>query len=94
MAPDQNRRPTQAEKVLSYIHRYGSITTLDAFRDLGITRLPARIYDLQRRGYHFHSDWVSSRNRFGDTVSFKRYRLRGGHADSRLTKQAPLGSLD
>ena len=31
------KKKTQAERVLDYIKKYGSITTLDAFRDLGVT---------------------------------------------------------
>ena len=32
---------TQADRVLEYIQKFGSITTLQAFRDLGVTRLSA-----------------------------------------------------
>ena len=34
-------RRTQADRVLEYIQKFGSITTLQAFRDLGVTRLSA-----------------------------------------------------
>lgn len=32
-------KKTQADRVLDYIKQFGSITTLEAFRDLGVTRL-------------------------------------------------------
>ena len=41
---------TQNEKVLDYIRTQGSITAMEAFKNLGITRLSARIYDLRRSG--------------------------------------------
>ena len=41
---------TQADRVLEYIKKFGSITTLQAFRDLGVTRLSARIFELRDRG--------------------------------------------
>ena len=37
----------QNDLVLAYIRAYGSITTLEAFRDLGIARLASRICDLK-----------------------------------------------
>lgn len=40
----------QSARVLAYIVKHGGITSMDAFRDLGITRLSARIWDLRRAG--------------------------------------------
>ena len=44
---------TQAERVMKYIGEFGSISSWEAFRDLGITRLAARIADLESGGVHF-----------------------------------------
>lgn len=41
---------TQKQRVYEYMKRHGSITTMQAFRDLNITRLSARIYDLRHDG--------------------------------------------
>ena len=41
---------TQCEQVLDYIKANGSITSMEAFSKLGITRLSARIYDLRKEG--------------------------------------------
>ena len=38
-------------QVLRYMEQYGSITSLQAFEDLKITRLSARIKDLKDLGY-------------------------------------------
>ena len=66
---------TQNERVIEYIKRFGSITTFEAFSELGITRLSARIFDLEAIGYSFNRETISKVNRMGDKVSFTRYSL-------------------
>lgn len=41
---------TQKELVLEFIKNAGSITAKEAFTELGITRLSARIFDLRKAG--------------------------------------------
>ena len=65
----------QNDLVLAYIRAYGSITTLEAFRDLGISRLASRICDLKKQGYVFRRDTAKGKNRFGKRVHFTRYSL-------------------
>ena len=43
----------QKEMVLDYIKQFGSISTYEAFVDLGITRLAARIWDIKEDGQEF-----------------------------------------
>ena len=66
---------TQTQRVLWYMMRHGEITQLDATGHLGIMRLGARIYDLRRQGHQIKDEWVDVRNRFGEKVRVKRYRL-------------------
>ena len=66
----------QKQRVLAYMEEFGSITSLEAFRDLGITRLSAVIFDLRDAGYPIDSKTESSTNRFGDKTSYSRYSLR------------------
>ena len=68
---------TQNEMVLAYIKEWGSITTFEAFTDLGITRLASRICDLRKMGYDFKVEIVSRKNRYGEKVHFNRYSLEG-----------------
>lgn len=65
---------TQGERVLDYMQEYGSITSLEAFRDLGITRLSGVIFDL-RKLYPINSITEKSRNRYGEETSYSRYYL-------------------
>ena len=66
---------TQCEMIILYIRKFGSITTLQAFEDIGCTRLASRINDLKKAGYRFDTDNQKAKNRYGETVYYKRYRL-------------------
>lgn len=67
---------THKERTLDYLKRFGSITSLDAFRDLGNTRLSATIYTLRKEGYNIESATETSLNRFGEKTHYDRYYLR------------------
>lgn len=68
-------KPTQNERIVNYLHVFGSITQMDALQDLGIMRLASRISDLRRLGYPIVSKKEAVKNRFGETVYVKRYRF-------------------
>jgi len=57
---------------------YGSISTLQAFKELGCTRLPSRIYDLRQAGHNITGEFVTDKNRYGEAVAYKRYSLDTG----------------
>lgn len=67
--------PSQNERILNYINRFGSITQLEALTDLGVMRLASRISDLRRQGYSIVSKTVEVENRFGEKARIKRYSL-------------------
>ena len=66
---------TQRQRIIDYIKEFGSITSLDAYKDLGITQLGARIDQLKKEGYKFKTEWESGKNRYGDKTDYKRYYL-------------------
>lgn len=66
------KRITLKERVADYITRFGSITSLEAFRDLGVTRLSAIIYQLRKERVVLDKE-VTSKNRYGDYVHYKKY---------------------
>ena len=70
-------KQTQAERVLGYIEKFGSITPLEAMQDLGVMRLSARIADLKKLGYPIVSETVGVMNRFEETCHVKRYSMGG-----------------
>ena len=61
-------------KVLNYIRLFGSITTFQAFADLGCTRLSEYIRQL-RQEYNIQDEWIMTTNRFGDKVRYKKFFL-------------------
>lgn len=72
-----NSKPTQAERVLAYIEKFGSITQYEALQDLGVMRLASRISELKKNGYPIQSEVVSVKNRFEEDCYIKRYSLGG-----------------
>lgn len=67
---------TQNEMILKYLEENNSITTYETFTELFITRLSARIYDLKEKyNCKFKEEWITKKNRYGKTCSFKKYIL-------------------
>jgi hypothetical protein len=73
---EEPMKKTQADRVLDYIKQFGSITSLEAFRDLGVTRLSARIFELRARNIEIDSTTITSKNRFGENCSYAKYYLK------------------
>ena len=67
---------TQRDRVLRYLHDFGSITALEAMRDLGVHRLAARVLELRLDGHDIDSELVAVKNRYGETTKIARYTLR------------------
>lgn len=65
---------TQVQRIAEYLKDHGSITTYEAFRHLGITRLSARIWDMKDRGWEFKRETVNKRNKYG-AISFTKYSV-------------------
>ena len=73
--PEKPEKVTQGMKILKYMQDYGSITPVEAFWDLGVMRLGARIYDLEQEGIRIVHERETATNRMGEKVSYSRYRL-------------------
>lgn len=69
-------KSTQAQMVIDYIREFGSITQLDALKDLGVMRLASRISDLKKQGYNIESKPEAVLNRYGKKCYINRYRER------------------
>lgn len=66
---------SQCNEILEYIENHGSITSMEAFQEIGCTRLASRIHDLKRLGHNISSEMVSGKNRKKQTVQYKRYQI-------------------
>lgn len=70
---------SQANKILEYMKRHGSITSLEAMTHIGCMRLSSRIHDLKQKGYVISSDLEYRPTRSGDKVRVAVYRLQEGN---------------
>ena len=65
----------QREMILKYIEDFGSISSYQAYIDLGVTQLSSRLKELKQEGYQFSYRWITKKNRYGKPVRFKEYTL-------------------
>jgi hypothetical protein len=68
---------TQAQRVLDYLKEGKTITTLNAFKELGITRLAARVHELKQDGYDVKKHTISVTNRFNEKCAIAEYYYEG-----------------
>jgi hypothetical protein len=64
---------TQRDAILNYIKEFGSITPMQAFSDLGITKLATRISEMRKDGMDFKIETVRVKNRYGKPVIYAKY---------------------
>ena len=68
---------TQHQRIISFIKAHGSITPMEAFANLGITKLSTRIGEIERKGLaSFSRTRETSLNRYGEEANYMRYRLK------------------
>lgn len=66
----------KTKAVLDWLKTNTSISSLEAFENLGATRLSAIIFNLRKRGYDIETVTAETVDRFGNRVRFARYYLR------------------
>lgn len=64
----------QHQRISKYMDEFGSITPMEAFADLGITKLATRIGEMIRDGQKIEKEQVTGRNRYGEKIIYMRYR--------------------
>lgn len=62
-------------RIYHHLVEFGSITSWEAIKEYGCTRLSDAIYHLRKKGFNIVNDEESSVNRYGEKVTFVRYRL-------------------
>ena len=69
-------------KVLNYMKTYKTITTYEAFKYCGVSRLSARVWDLRHKyGYDISSTPRKVRDRDGAYTSVSAYYLEGKNGE-------------
>ena len=71
----KRRNNTHYTRLLEYLKEFKHITSLDAIRDLGNTRLSATIYELRKDGYNIISEDLTVKNRWGNNTIIALYKL-------------------
>ena len=69
------REMTQKQRIMFYLTLEGSITTMEAFSQLGITKLTTRISELRREGYNIRGEVIKDKDVNGKAIYYKRYSL-------------------
>ena len=64
---------TQQERIRKYLDEWGKITPMDAFMDLGITKLATQISLMIRNGEKIKKTMTKAKNRWGEPVHFMTY---------------------
>ena len=70
----------QKKKVAMYLTQFGSITPYEAYREFGIMRLAAIIFELRDPNgdyaWSIETEMQEGTNRFGERVHFAKYVLK------------------
>lgn len=65
---------TQKQRILDYLQDFGSISPREAYLDLGVMRLAARMSEIIRDGVPIEKTMEARKNRYGQVVRYARYR--------------------
>ena len=67
------KRITQTDMVKKHLNKKGFITSWDAIKLYGCTRLSAQIYILRNEGMKIKTEHITKKNRYGFPVTFAKY---------------------
>lgn len=66
----------QCGRLLDYLEDHVSITPSQAWKELGIYRLSARVFDLRSMGYDIETNRKEVFSPFGESTYIAEYRLK------------------
>lgn len=66
------------QRILDHLEKYGTITSWEAIRDYGCTRISEYIRQLRADGYLIINVTEKGTNRFGEKTNWVRYTLVEG----------------
>lgn len=74
---------TQTAKVTMWLKSGKTLTSQDAWKRWGVTRLSAIIFNLRRQGYTIETSQETGTNRYGEPVRYGRYILHEEDSDEK-----------
>ena len=89
MSKIKRRVETHYTRLLKYLKTHKTITSLQAIRDLGNTRISATIFNLRKDGYDISSTDIPVPNRWGTKTMVAQYELK---PYTTIPTQQPNGS--
>ena len=75
MANSEIKLSKSEQRVFDYMVEFGFITSLQAFTDLGNSRLSATIFTLKKKGVVIGGSTMKVKNRYKETRYIKKYWL-------------------
>jgi len=70
-----NSLPAQRQRLLNYLHNHGSITTIEARREIDVIHPAGRIMDLRKGGWQIDTVWVEDITEQGKAHRVAKYVL-------------------
>ena len=64
---------TQRDAIMWHLKTYGNITSWEAIKEYGVTRLADKILTLRNEGYNIETKLVKKENRFGNISTIANY---------------------
>lgn len=68
-------KKSQTSEIIAYLRKYKQITSYEATKRFGATRLSGIIFILRERGFGIETEMVQGKNRYGHTTSYAIYHL-------------------
>ncbi len=72
-----SKSESKNERIFNHLKEHGTITTFDAIRLYGATRLAAIIFNLREDGYDIETRMEKSVDRYGNSCRYARYIYHG-----------------
>ena len=66
---------SQNKRLLIYLQKGNKVTPLNAWENLGIYRLSARVFDLRYLGYNINMKRIEVKNKLGETFNVAEYSI-------------------
>lgn len=69
------KKKSQISEVIHHLRKYKSITSMEAIKRYGATRLSSIIYILRDKGFGIETEMIEVKNRYGHTTRLAVYHL-------------------
>lgn len=68
-------KKSQITDIIAHLRKYKSITSYEAIRKYGATRLSGIIYILREKGFDIETEMTQGKNRYGHISNYAIYHL-------------------